>query len=172
MVPLAIAVMEDLSGSAYTTHPAPAVCLLIDTWDDPGVLPSGGHIHLPVGHSEGQAMDLCMSSWQPEFGWHLLLIDLLGWRKGQGDGWAMATGAHRLETPCPLSAPFPLILPRFPGAMELGNPVRERRVIGDQGNRMVPVPQCVPQAAVLGQCQPCWQLCQRLRIPETMSQFP
>lgn len=30
--------MEDLLGSAHTTHTAPAVCLLIDTWHDPGVL--------------------------------------------------------------------------------------------------------------------------------------
>lgn len=48
--------MEDLLGSAHTTHTAPAVCLLIDTWHDPGVLPPAGHIHFPVGHSEGQAI--------------------------------------------------------------------------------------------------------------------
>lgn len=34
---------------------------------------------------------------------------------------------------------------------------------GDQGNRMVPVLQYMPQAALLGQCQPCLQLCQRLQ---------
>lgn len=97
----------------------------------------------------------------------LVLIGLLGWRKGQGDRWAIATGVHRLETLCPLSASLPLILPLFSGAMELGKHFREGRVIGDQGNRMVPVLQCMQQAALLGQCQPCCQLCQRLHIPET-----
>lgn len=78
MVPLAGAVIEDLFGSAHTTHPGPAVCPLID----PGVLPSGGHIHLPLGHSEGQAMDLCMSSWQLEFEWNVF-CSLACWDRGR-----------------------------------------------------------------------------------------
>lgn len=56
---------------------------------------------------------------------YLLLIGLLGWRKGQWDRWAIATGVHRLETLCPLSASFPLILLLFSGPMELGKHFRE-----------------------------------------------
>lgn len=69
----------------------------------------------------------------------LLLIGLLGWRKEKRARWAVATGVLRLEIPCPLPASFSLILPRFLGAMELGKHFGEGRVIGDQGNRMVPV---------------------------------
>lgn len=84
--------MEDLLCFAQTAQHTPAMCFPIYMWDDPGALPSGGHIHLPVGHHEGRAMGLCMASWQLEFGWVacLLLIALLGWRRGQGYGWAMA----------------------------------------------------------------------------------
>lgn len=66
-------------------------------------------------------MDLCMSSWQAEFGGHVF-CSLACWDGGRdkGDRWAIATGSHRLETPCPLPAFFPLIFPPFPGAMELG----------------------------------------------------
>lgn len=77
--------MEALLGSAPTTHPAPAVCLLIDTWDDLSALPSSGHMHFPVGHSEGQAMDLSMSLWQSEFGWHVF-CSLACWDGGRDKG--------------------------------------------------------------------------------------
>lgn len=113
-------------------------------------------------------MDLCMSSWLLEFGWNV--FSLACWDGERDRGWM--GHSHRWESPCALPASFPLILPPFPGAMELGKHFGEGRVIGDQSNRMVPVPQCMPQAALLGQCQPCWQLCQRLLIPERMSQFP
>lgn len=78
----------------------------------------------------------------------LLLIGLLGWRKEQGDRWAIATDVLKLETPCPLPASFPLILPPFSGAMELGKYFGEGRIIGDQDNRIVPVLYCMSQAAL------------------------
>lgn len=80
---LASCLNRDLLGSAHSNHPALSVCLLIDTWDDTVVLPSGGHIHwkCPVGHSEG----LCMSSWQLEFGWHVF-CSLACWDGGRNRG--------------------------------------------------------------------------------------
>lgn len=77
--------MEDLLGSAHTTHPASAVCLLIDTWDDPSVLPSAGHIHFPMEHSGGQALDSCMSFRQSDFGWHVF-CSLTCWDGGKDKG--------------------------------------------------------------------------------------
>lgn len=121
-VPLAVAVMENLLCFAQTAQHTPAVCFPIYTWDDPGALPSGGHIHLPVEHHEGQAMGLCTASWQLEFGWHVF-CSLPCWDGGEAEGMdgPWPNGTHSLETPCPLPAPFPPILPPFPGATELVN---------------------------------------------------
>lgn len=85
LVPLAVAVIEDLPGSIHTTHHDPAMCIPTHMWDDLGALSFGRHVQLPVGHHEGQTMDLCTASWQLDFGWHVF-YSLLCWDKGERRG--------------------------------------------------------------------------------------
>lgn len=116
--------MEDLSGSAHTTQQAPAMCILIYVWDDPGGLPSGGYIHLPVEHHKGQAIGLCTASWQLEFGCSLLCWnggreEEEGMRGWMGHGCMVHTG-WRLLALCPLPFPrscLPFLGPRGWGTM-------------------------------------------------------